>query len=295
MNLRKTALSTAAAIGYALTKKLVPAAYAQDGLATVHSHAFMRDPRFIAAYDRGLRALGGSKDYHWHWRIHVGLWAADLAAKLPGDFVECGVNKGFLSSAIMQYLGWNDLDKSYYLLDTFAGVDERHLTPEELASGAREKNAHNLRSGFYIGAIDEVAKNFSEWQNVRIVQGSVPESLVNVTPSQVAFLHIDMNCAPPEVAAIRHFWHRLVPGAVVLLDDYAYFGFEAQKTAMDVFAQEHGVQICSLPTGQGLLIKPPSTGATEALVPCPRPSGAQGICRGPQGAARVSSCGSTFP
>ena len=66
-----------------------------------------------------------------------------------------------------------------------------------------------------------------------------------------------MNSAAPEIAAATFFWDRLVPGAFVLLDDYAYRGFHSQKVAMDTFAAEKGVEICSLPTGQGLLIKPP--------------------------------------
>src|SRR4029079_9184251 len=70
--------------------------YDQDGLRTIHNHDFMRQPNFVRAYDRGIKAAGS--DYNWHWRVHVGLWAAFLASKLPGDFVECGVNRGFLSS-----------------------------------------------------------------------------------------------------------------------------------------------------------------------------------------------------
>lgn len=257
MSLQKSARQAVASIAYAVIKRIAPGAYAQDGLATVHAHDFLADPRFKSAYARGLEAIGTSDDYQWHWRIHVGLWAASLASKLPGDFVECGVNKGFLSSAIMRYLDWNSLDKAFYLLDTFNGVDERFLTPEELADGAHEKNAQNLRSGFYVSGIEGVTRNFAEWKNVHIVQGSIPESLDRAEAASVAYLHIDMNCAPPEVAALAHFWDRLVPGAVVLLDDYAYFGFHAQKEAMDRFAQTKGVDICSLPTGQGLLFKPP--------------------------------------
>lgn len=263
MSVRKALLKAAASTAYWVIKRVAPVAYAQDGLATVHSHAFLADPRFKAAYARGLAAIGTCDDYEWHWRIHVGLWAASLAAKLSGDFVECGVNKGFLSSAVMHYLDWNTLEKSFYLLDTFDGVDERLLNAKEIASGAREKNAHNLRAGFYVGDIAEVTRNFAEWHNVHIVQGSVPESLPRAAPRQVAYLHIDMNCAAPEVAAIEFYWDRLVPGAVVLLDDFAYFGFEAQKAAMDAFARSKGVQICSLPTGQGLLFKPPTPNATE--------------------------------
>jgi hypothetical protein len=65
-----------------------------------------------------------------------------------------------------------------------------------------------------------------------------------------------MNCSQPEIAAIQFFWDRLVRGRFVLLDDYAYYGYLSQKTAMDRFAQEKGVKILSLPIGQGLLVKP---------------------------------------
>jgi hypothetical protein len=66
-----------------------------------------------------------------------------------------------------------------------------------------------------------------------------------------------MNCSPPEVPAINFFWDRLLAGAVVLLDDYAYRGYESQKHALDAFAREKKLMIAFLPTGQGLLVKPP--------------------------------------
>ena len=65
-----------------------------------------------------------------------------------------------------------------------------------------------------------------------------------------------MNCAEPELAAADHFWERLTPGALVLMDDYAYVGSHAQKTAMDEFARRRGVEVLSLPTGQGLIVRP---------------------------------------
>jgi hypothetical protein len=241
---------------YSVVRSVFPVAYAQDGLISVHSHAFIEDPAFIKAYARGVRAIGGIDTYEWHWRIHIGLWAASVASRLEGDFVECGVNRGFLSSAIMDYLDWNSLDRDFYLLDTFTGLDERFVSDTERKDGALRKNAGNLLSGFYTGAVDEVRANFAQWSRVHIVEGAVPETLERVQSHRVAYLHIDMNCAPPEVAALAHFWERLVPGAPVLLDDYAYLGYTPQKLAMDDFAQAHGVTICSLPTGQGLILKP---------------------------------------
>jgi SAM-dependent methyltransferase len=228
--------------------------YDQDGLRSIHNHEFMDDPAFRKAYARGVRAAGD--DYQWHWRVHVGLWAAASAARLEGDFVECGVNRGFLSSAIMDYLNWDSLGKHFYLLDTFRGLDERFVSPADRASGAVDKNRKSLASGFYVQGIEEVRANFSQWKNVSLVEGAIPETLPQVHAEKIAYLHLDMNCSPPEIAAIRFFWERLVPGAFVLLDDYAYYGYLSQKIAMDRFAQEKGIKILSLPTGQGLLVKP---------------------------------------
>ena len=64
-----------------------------------------------------------------------------------------------------------------------------------------------------------------------------------------------MNCAMPERAALDHFWPLLPPGAVVLLDDYAYAGHGNQKEAMDAAAAELGAGVLSLPTGQGLIVR----------------------------------------
>jgi SAM-dependent methyltransferase len=228
--------------------------YDQGGLRSIHNHEFMDDPAFQKAYERGIRAAG--EDYRWHWRVHVGLWTAACAARLEGDFVECGVNRGFLASAIMDYLDWDSLGKQFYLLDTFRGMDERFISPEDKASGAMERNAQNLASGFYVQGIEEVRANFSQWKNVSLIEGSIPETLPQVRAEKIAYLHLDVNCSVPEITAIRFFWERLVPGAFVLFDDYAFYGYVSEKIAADRFAQEKGIKILSLPTGQGLLVKP---------------------------------------
>jgi hypothetical protein len=229
--------------------------YDQDGLRSVHNHEFMGDPSFRKAYERGIRATG--RDYQWHWRVHVGLWVATCASRLPGDFVECGVNRGFLSSAVMDYLDWDSLGKHFYLLDTFKGIDERFTSAQDKAAGVVEKNRANLASGFYTNGIDDVRANFSQWKNLTLIEGAIPETLPQIRVDKIAYLHLDMNCSTPEVAAAHFFWERLVPGALMLLDDYAYRGYRSQKVAMDRFAQAKTNNILSLPTGQGLLIKPP--------------------------------------
>ncbi len=269
MKLPRALTGMAATAVYRMARALFPGVYAQDGLISVHSHEFLRDPGFLRAYARGVEALGGHEDYRWHWRVHVGLWAAATASRVDGDFVECGVNRGFMSSAIMESLDWDRRGRTFWLLDTFAGLDERYVSAEEVERGALERNERELRDGFYVDGPASVVANFAQWRNTRIVVGSIPETLPQVEAQRIAYLHLDLNCAPPEVAAATYFWDRLAPGAVILLDDYAYLGYETQKHAMDDFAAAKGVAVCALPTGQGLMIKPPERAGSAAGPPLP--------------------------
>jgi hypothetical protein len=228
--------------------------YAQDGLVTIHNDHFRHTVLFRAAYRRGLKASAGV-DPRFEWRVHVALWAAMAAMRVPGDFVECGVNTGFISSAIMHGLDWNTRGRNYYLIDTFTGPPLDQYTDTEIVRGRRRLAEKAISAGEYVVDVNRVRDNFAEWQNVVIVKGVVPEILPTIPIRQVAFLHIDMNSAHPEEAAFEFFWERLSSGAIVLLDDYAYHGHEEQATAMDRVAKERGAEILSLPTGQGLVIR----------------------------------------
>ena len=228
--------------------------YAQDGLFTVHSDHFRDDPAFRAAYRRGVQASHGL-DSAFEWRVHVALWAARTGLRVEGDFVECGVNAGFVSSAIMTSCNWKALDRRFYLIDTFAGPVLFQYSREEVRKERATLARRALEAGAYVTDLDRIRRNFAEWPNAVIVQGAVPEILDRVSFSTVAFLHIDMNCALPERTALEFFWDRLSTGAIVLLDDYGYYGHECQRDAIDAVARAKGAEVLSLPTGQGLIMR----------------------------------------
>jgi O-methyltransferase len=215
--------------------------------------AFLADPRFQRAHARGW-AGGGRKTRHIddnRWIMHVALWAAAQAVRLPGDFVECGVDTGMMSVAICDWLDFNRTGKEFWLFDTFAGIPEAQMSAEERGGIAAWHNRHAYEECFAAATA-----NFAPWPRCRLVRGEVPASLAAFPPDRgVAYLSIDMNIVAPEVAALAFFWERLVPGAVVLLDDYAWATHRAQQVALDAFAAAQGATILSLPTGQGLLIR----------------------------------------
>lgn len=227
-----------------------PLTYNQDGLATRHNCDFIKDPLFAEAYNLGQAAYRGSRleNVQIHWRVHVACWAASHAKTLEGDFVECGVYRGWLSRAVIHYIDFKHLDKVFYLLDTFGGFDEKYLL---------KKEKYLSKSGKYEREYYKSVKDtFKEFSNVQIIKGPVPETLSQVRAEKVSYLSIDMNSVIPEIAAAEFFWDKLTSGAMMILDDYGWPGHDLQKQAFDEFAAKHNMTILSLPTGQGVIIKP---------------------------------------
>jgi hypothetical protein len=224
--------------------------YNQDGLITMHDCSFMEEPRFQEAYQAAKGT--GSWTGPWgqapiHWRAHVLCWAASATSALLGDIVECGVDRGGTAMLLANYLRIDRTPgRRIFLYDTFCGLDRNRSSQQEW----------DHYEGFYSECHEQVKRLFQAYSNVHIIRGSVPDTFDQSAPNAVAFLHIDMNAAVPERAAIEFFWDRLVPGAIVVLDDYAWVACHAQKVSMDQFAAQVNVPILSLPTGQGMLMKP---------------------------------------
>jgi hypothetical protein len=167
------------------------ATYNQDGMATTHNADFMTDPRFAAAYEAG-RATGSSTFGDPHWRAYVVCWAAERGAHLQGDFVEGGVDRGGYAPSVIKYLDFGRLPRRFYLLDTYEGLVERLISPEE--------RAHGGPAGEYEPSYEAVVRTFAPSSNVEIVQGAVPA----VASEQVMFLSLDMNTRDPEIAAAEY-------------------------------------------------------------------------------------------
>ena len=228
--------------------------YEFDGLHTVHHARFREERRFRAALDGSL-GVTGRVDPASYWRLHIGLWAAAAAAPVEGAFVECGVNAGFFSSAALRYLDWNALHKRFYLVDTFSGPVISQYSPEEISLGRRDAAERSIAAGAYITEMDAIRRRYEGWNGVVIVKGVIPEILPSIEAERIAFLHLDMNCAFPECETLKFFWQRISDGGIVLLDDYAYFGYEALGNALESTARTIGASILTLPTGQGMILK----------------------------------------
>jgi O-methyltransferase len=224
-----------------------PLTYNTDGLATRNNADFLNNDRFVNAYKKSYETNSWI-GYDIRWRAYIAYSFSDLVKNIEGDFVECGVNKGGLSRGIIEYINFNKLYKTFYLLDTFQGYDEKFLSIDEKKIGLKEQYS------MYVDCYNQVVDTFKDF-NVVIIKGSVPETLVQCNATKIAYLSIDMNCVLPEIEAIKYFWHKISIGGVIVLDDYGFPNHINQKIAHDKLALEIGYSIITLPTGQGVIIK----------------------------------------
>lgn len=224
--------------------------YNEGGIITYHVPNFLDDKLFQEAYHTALRKTG-RKIGVYNWSLHTAIWAAKRGAALEGDFVECGVDEAFMSIAIAHYLDFNELDKKFYLLDTYEGIPIEYMSKEERMINDPTKRVH------YKDTFEKVKQSFKEFKDIHIIKGKVPDTLDQVKSTKIAYLSLDMNNVYPEVAAANYFWDKLVSGAIILLDDYCmHENYRMQREGFDEFAKEHDVPILTLPTGQGVILKP---------------------------------------
>lgn len=211
-----------------------------DNLITFNRNlGFFEDQKFVDSW-RAHADTGVEEAIVW--RSAVLAWAAKsvLARGIPGDFVECGCYKGTTARMLCDYTDFATVERDYYLYDLFEHEASmpHHAMPEHGA-----------------GLYERTVARFADVPNAQVIRGRIPEVIVQNGPSRVAFMHIDLNNAPAEIAALDVLFDRMSPGGILVLDDYGWRGYRAQKLAEDPWMAARGYQILELPTGQGLLFK----------------------------------------
>lgn len=222
--------------------------YAQDNLIALQkSVGFLQDEEFSKAFYQYAQT---QQEKSLAWRLHTLTWAAKICQDIPGDFVECGVYHGFSFAVITSYLGFENIDKNLYLYDTYEGIPEEYNS-ENRSNSVYQQQISNDQDAIY----NNVKNKFAKYENVKIVRGIVPDSFEQACPEKIAFLHIDMNSAKSEIAALEVLFDKVTSKGMIIFDDYGWSGYVKQKIAEDEFMKKRDHSILELPTGQGLLIK----------------------------------------
>ncbi len=185
---------------------------------------------------------------------------------LPGDIVELGVYRGgsLMSWAnFLEIRNMGDRHKKVIGFDNFKGFgdfDEK--------DGADVPDVGKKRGGFDGGAFEESlrdairifdADRFIPYKpRVVLVKGNIEETVplyVEENPGlRISLLHFDVDLYRPTLVGLETLWPRVVPGGIVLLDEYGIPPWEGESRAVDEFFAGKKVKIrrldwCANPGG----------------------------------------------
>lgn len=202
------------------------------------SNSMLDDEEFFNAWDANVES---DSDRAIVWRRYILACAGYHCVQLEGDFVECGAYTGVGVKTVVDYLGGTQFPKKFWLYDLFEHQDGM---------------LHHSMPDHGPGLEARVRRKFDAYPQVQIHKGNIPDVFNGQSPDSIAYLHIDLNEAPAEIATLDAFFDRIVPGGIVILDDYEWAGvYRKQKLAEDPWFEARQYRVFPLPTGQGIVIK----------------------------------------
>ena len=191
-------------------------------------------------------------------KLHVLLSATQYVVRhgLAGDFVECGVWRGGSMHAAARMLdSLGDRERDLYLFDTYEGMpppSEADARGGRSAADLLASSAKDTRM-WAIASLEDVKAGFETVpypaERVHFVPGKVEDTIPAHLPERIALLRLDTDWYESTAHELVHAYERLVPGGVLLLDDYG--DWEGAKLATDEFLER---------TGEPLLLVRMSTG-----------------------------------
>lgn len=176
------------------------------------------------------------------WRHYIIFNSVLLASKNISsnnmNLAECGVCDGLTIYFAIKACEMSNIAKKAFLYDSW----------ETLADD-------KLRFKYDYLDIDMTKKNLDCFQEDLVFnKGLIPNIFKTArNPSEVSWLHIDLNSTDATKSSLDFFYSKLISGGVILFDDYG--GFEGTRKVIDNFFDSKNGHFINYPTGQGVFIK----------------------------------------
>ena len=169
---------------------------------------------------------------------------------LDGLVVECGCFRGLSSFVMCSRLRQHDAafsGRGYQIFDSFQGLSEPR--PEDALGEAGGPHAIDVQAGRFTAPLSEVKRALASFPDIEYFPGWIPAAFPT-DGAPCRFVHVDVDLYQPTKDSLEHFWPRLVPGALMVCDDYNWPG---GKRAVDEFCGERGIKAELTPTNQAVM------------------------------------------
>ena len=166
---------------------------------------------------------------------------------LPGHVVECGVYKG---TSLIRFCTFRDMLESSHSR-RIIGFDAFGQFPVQGDEEDRRFISHfEGQGGPGVSLSDmQAVIEHKRLQNCELIEGDICQTVpayVETHPElKIALLHVDVDVYDPTMTILRELYDRVVPGGLVVMDDYGTVAGETR--AVDEFFAGQGVAIHKLP------------------------------------------------
>jgi len=183
-------------------------------------------------------------------RRYVAWSLARSVRDLDGDSAECGVLDGATSYLICA-AGEGIPGRRHHVFDSFEGLSEPGT-----ADAVTDVRAWTWQAGDLAVPLETVRRRLSRFDFVDYHPGWIPERFGEVADRRFCFVHVDVDLYQPTRDALAFFYERLVPGGILLCDDYGFTTCPGARRAFDeVAARTPQRSVVHLTSGQGLLVR----------------------------------------
>jgi predicted O-methyltransferase YrrM len=172
---------------------------------------------------------------------------AKLSMSHPGEIWECGVYRGASSSLLAAARVTDRLcDKTRILrlFDTFSGMPEFREDMDTLAVKSLDNTS-----------LQYVTDKLRNHENISFHPGFIPETFAGLESSVISFAHIDVDQYATTKECCSFIFPRLVPGGLIVIDDYGRPSTIGSRIAADEYFHAQGIDPVVLNTGQALVVR----------------------------------------
>ena len=161
---------------------------------------------------------------------------------LPGDIAEVGVYKGGTAYLLREYC---DEYKIVYLFDTFSGMPYSR-------DGVDTHKVGDFRDTSIVDVV-----NLFKGKVVSINPGIFPRDTGHVIAAEnFSLVHLDCDVYDSVFFSLTFFWKRMVPGGIIVFDDYNAPTCPGAKKAVDDFFRNTSFYVLPTVGSQAYVRKP---------------------------------------
>lgn len=167
---------------------------------------------------------------------------------LGGDVAECGTRNG---KSALYMLTACQTNRPFWLFDSFEGLSDPSPEKDGLTSVMDSTGEARIFKVDY----SKIEERFAPFENVTLMQGWIPERFPEVEDRKFCFVHVDVDLYEPTWDAYSFFYDRMLPGGMMVCDDYGSTHFPGAREAVDTFFADKPETPVELPQGQCFIVK----------------------------------------